>query len=155
MGLIKAALGTLGGTLANQWKDYFYCEAMPPEVLAVKGKKRESGRSSNTKGDANIISDGSVIAVATGQCMILVVQGKVTEVCAEPGEFTYEASSAPSLFTGDLKESMQNTLVDMMKRFSFGGEAALDQRTELETATHFLDNRIALEGFNHGREGSG
>ena len=86
MGLIKAGIGALGGTLADQWKEFFYCESMPKEVLVTKGQKRVSGRSSNTKGNDNIISNGSGIAVADGQCMIIVEQGKIVEVCAEPGE---------------------------------------------------------------------
>ena len=106
MGLIKAALGSAGGVMADQWKEYFYCEAIPATVLAVKGRKRASGRSSNTKGSDNIITSGSVIAVADGQCMMIVEQGKVVEVCAEPGEFTFDASTEPSIFSGDLGESI-------------------------------------------------
>ena len=87
MGLIKAGAGALGGTLADQWKEFFYCEAMEKNVMVTKGKKRTSSRSSNTKGSDNVISNGSVIAVADGQCMMIVEQGKVVEVCAEPGEF--------------------------------------------------------------------
>ena len=89
MGLIKAGLGAVSGVLADQWKEYFYCESIPADVLAVKGRKKVSGRTSNYKGDENIITDGSVIAVADGQCMLIVEQGKVVEVCAEPGEYTY------------------------------------------------------------------
>ena len=100
MGLIKAGAGSLGGTLADQWKEFFYCDALSPEVLAVKGQKRVSGRSSNTKGSDNIISNGSVIAVADGQCMMIVEQGKVVEFCAEPGQFVFDASTEPSIFTG-------------------------------------------------------
>ena len=74
MGLIKAGMGALGGTLADQWKEFFYCESMPKEVLVTKGQKRTTGRSSNTKGNDNIISNGSGIAVADGQCMIIVEQ---------------------------------------------------------------------------------
>lgn len=106
MGPIKAALGSVGGVMADQWKEYFYCEAIPATVLAVKGRKRASGRSSNTKGSDNIITSGSVIAVADGQCMMIVEQGKVVEVCAEPGEFTFDASTEPSIFSGDLGESI-------------------------------------------------
>ena len=95
MGLIKAAFGSAGGVLADQWKEYFYCEALPADVLVVKGQKRASGRSSNTKGSDNIISNGSVIAVADGQCMMIVEQGKVVDVCAEPGEYT--STPPPSL----------------------------------------------------------
>ena len=89
MGLIKAIAGAAGGVLSDQWKEYFYCEAIPADVLVVKGQKRVSGRSSN-RGADNIISDGSVIAVADGQCMIIVEQGKVVDICAEPGEYTYD-----------------------------------------------------------------
>ena len=96
MGLIKAALGAAGGVMADQWKEFFYCEAIPADVLAVKGKKKATGRSSNTKGDDNIITNGSVIAVANGQCMLIVEQGKVVDMCAEPGEYTYDTGSAPA-----------------------------------------------------------
>ena len=94
MGLIKAALGAAGGVLADQWKEYFYCEAIPSDVLAVKGRKKATGRSSNKHGDDNIITNGSVIAIADGQCMLIVEQGKVVDVCAEPGEYTYDMGTA-------------------------------------------------------------
>lgn len=117
MGLIKAGMGAVGGTLADQWKEFFYCESMPKEVLVTKGQKRVTGRSSNTKGNDNIISNGSGIAVADGQCMIIVEQGKVVEVCAEPGEFTYDTSSEPSIFAGNLGESIKETFKTVGKRF--------------------------------------
>ena len=128
MGLIKAAAGATGGVLADQWKEYFYCEAIPADTLAVKGKKKVTGRSSNTKGDENIITTGSVIAVADGQCMLIVEQGKVAEVCAEPGEFVYDASTEPSVFAGKLGESIGRVFKNIGKRFTFGGEAPKDQR---------------------------
>lgn len=128
MGLIKAALGAAGGVLADQWKEFFYCEAIPADVLAVKGKKKVTGRSSNSKGDDNIITNGSVIAVADGQCMLIVEQGKVVDVCAEPGEYTYDMSTEPSVFSGDLGESIQSVFLNIGKRFAFGGEAPKDQR---------------------------
>ena len=105
MGLIKAGAGALGGTLADQWKEFFYCDALPNEVLMRKGEKRTSGRSSNTKGNDNIISNGSGIAVADGQCMIIVEQGKIVDVCAEPGEYTYDTSTEPSIFSKHLRRS--------------------------------------------------
>ena len=104
MGLIKAALGAAGGTLADQWKEFFYCDAIDNDVLAVKGQKRTSKRSSNTKGSDNIITTGSGIAVADGQCMMIVEQGKIVDICAEPGEYTYDASTEPSIFSGNLGE---------------------------------------------------
>ena len=99
MGLIKAIAGAAGGVMADQWKEYFYCEAMPANILATKGHKKVTGRSSNYKGDENIITNGSMIAVADGQCMLIVEQGKVVEVCAEPGEFLYDSSTEPSIFS--------------------------------------------------------
>ena len=127
MGLLKALMGSVGGTLADQWKEYFYCDSMPEDVLAVKGKKRVSGRSANREND-NIITNGSVIAVADGQAMMIVDQGKVVEFTAEPGEFTYDASSEPTIFCGDLGSSIMETFKTVGKRFTFGGEKAKDQR---------------------------
>lgn len=142
MGLIKATLGAAGGVLADQWKDYFYCEAIPVDVLAVKGQKRASGRSSNTKGSDNIISDGSVIAVADGQCMLIVEQGKVVDVCAEPGEYTYDATTEPSIFTGGLNgESIMAVLSNVGKRFTFGGEAPMDQRIYYFNTKELIGNK--------------
>lgn len=128
MGLMKAAFGAAGGVLADQWKEFFYCEAIPADVLAVKGKKKVTGRSSNHKGDENIITNGSAIAVADGQCMMIVEQGKVVDVCAEPGEYTYDMSTEPSIFSGDLGDSIKSVFQNIGKRFTFGGEAPKDQR---------------------------
>ena len=128
MGLIKAALGSAGGVLADQWKEYFYCDALGADVLAVKGKKRTGSRSSNTKGSDNIITSGSVVAVADGQCMMIVDQGRIAEFCAEPGEFTYDASTEPSVFAGRLGDSIKKTFAAMGRRFTFGGEPPKDQR---------------------------
>lgn len=128
MGLIKAAAGAAGGVLADQWKEFFTCEALPANVLAVKGQKKTTRRSSNTHGDENIITTGSRIAVADGQCMLIVEQGKVVEVCAEPGEYTYDASTEPSIFAGNLGESIGQVFRNIGKRFTFGGEAQKDQR---------------------------
>ena len=128
MGLIRAGMGALGGTLADQWKEFFYCESLGKDVLVTKGQKRTTGRSSNTKGNDNIISNGSGIAVADGQCMLIVEQGRVVEVCAEPGEFTYDTSSEPSIFAGNLGESIRETFKVVGKRFTFGGDTGKDQR---------------------------
>ena len=128
MGLIKAAFGAAGGVMADQWKEFFYCEALPADVLAVKGKKKVTGRSSNPKGDHNIITNCSIIAVANGQCMLIVEQGQIVDMCAEPGEYTYDTSTEPSLFTVDLGESIKGVFQNIGKRFTFGGEAPKDQR---------------------------
>lgn len=141
MGLIKTALGAAGGVLADQWKEYFYCESLPEAVLAVKGKKRVSGRSSNTAGGDNIISNGSVIAVADGQCMLIVEQGKIVDVCAEPGEYTYDISTEPSIFCGDLGTNMKSVFMNIGKRFTFGGEAPKDQRIYYFNTKEIMGNK--------------
>ncbi len=128
MGLIKAFGGALGGTLADQWKEYFYCDSLADNVLVAKGQKRTSRRSSNTKGEDNIISAGSGIAVNEGQCMVIVCQGEVVEFCAEPGEFTYEKTAEPSLFAGNLGKSILGTFATIGRRFSYGGDTGKDQR---------------------------
>ena len=142
MGLIKAGIGALGGTLADQWKEFFYCEAIDKDTLVVKGQKRISGRSSNTKGNDNIISNGSGIAVADGQCMIIVDQGKVVEVCAEPGEFTYDSSTEPSIFTGKLGQSLKETFKTIGKRFTYGGDTGKDQRVYYFNTKELIDNKF-------------
>ena len=128
MGLIKAFSGAVGGTLADQWKEFFYCDSLAENVLVAKGQKRTSRRSSNTKGEDNIISNGSGIAVNEGQCMIIVSQGEVVEFCAEPGAFTYDKSSEPSLFSGNLGKSILDTFKTIGRRFTYGGDTGKDQR---------------------------
>ena len=142
MGLIKAGIGALGGTLADQWKEFFYCEALPDDVLMRKGQKRVSGRSSNTKGNDNIISNGSGIAVADGQCMIIVEQGKIVEVCAEPGEFTYDSSTEPSIFAGKLGTSILDTFKTIGKRFAYGGDTGKDQRVYYFNTKEIMGNKF-------------
>ena len=145
MGLIKAGVGSLGGTLADQWKEFFYCDALSPEVLAVKGQKRVSGRSSNTKGSDNIISNGSVIAVADGQCMMIVEQGKVVEFCAEPGQFVFDASTEPSIFTGSFGKSLLDTFKTVGRRFTFGGDTGKDQRVYYFNTKEIVDNKFGTD----------
>lgn len=141
MGLMKAAIGSAGGALADQWKEYFYCDAIPADILAVKGQHRVSGRSANRKGSENVITTGSVIAVADGQCMIIVDQGKVVEVSAEPGEFTYDASTEPTIFAGDLGDGIQKVFDLIGKRFAFGGEPPKDQRVYYFNLKEIVGNK--------------
>lgn len=141
MGLIRAMGGAVGGTLADQWKEYFYCEAMDADVLVCKGQKRVSGRSSNTKGSDNIITNGSVVAVNEGQCMIIVEQGKVVELCSEPGEFVYDTSTEPSIFDGKLSKSIKEVFATIGKRFTFGGDTAKDQRIYYFNTKEIIGNK--------------
>ena len=132
----------MGGVLADQWKEFFYCEALDMDTLVVKGQKRISGRSSNTKGSDNVISNGSGIAVADGQCMIIVEQGKVVEVCAEPGEYTYDTSTEPSIFAGSFGESLMQTFRTVGKRFTYGGDTGKDQRVYYFNTKEIMGNKF-------------
>ena len=159
MGLIKAALGSVGSVLADQWKEYFYCDSMAANVLVTKGKKRTSSRNSNTKGSDNIISNGSVVAVNEGQCMMIVEQGKIVEFAAEAGEYTWNSSSEPTIFQGGL-EGLEGSWETLKRRFAFGGDTAKDQRvyffnlkelvgnkygTPAPTPFRVVDNNIGLD----------
>ena len=141
MGLIKAITGAAGGVLADQWKEFFYCDSLGADVLCKRGQKKVSGRSSNTKGDESIISNGSIISVADGQCMMIVEQGKVVEVCAEPGEFKWDSSTEPSIFTGRFGQSLAETFKNIGKRFTFGGEAPKDQRVYYFNTKELIGNK--------------
>ena len=132
----------MGGVLADQWKEFFYCDALDMDTLVVKGQKRTSGRSSNTKGSDNVISNGSGIAVADGQCMIIVDQGKVVEVCAEPGEYTYDTSTEPSIFAGNFGESLMQTFRTVGKRFTYGGDTGKDQRVYYFNTKEIMGNKF-------------
>ena len=142
MGLIKAGIGALSSVLADQWKEFFYCDALDMDTLMVKGEKRTGKRSSNTKGSDNIISNGSGIAVADGQCMIIVEQGKVVEVCAEPGEYTYDKSTEPSIFAGKFGESLKETFKLVGKRFTYGGDTGKDQRVYYFNTKEIMGNKF-------------
>lgn len=142
MGLIKAFVGAAEGTLADQWKEFFYCDAMDKSVMVKKGQKRTGVRSSNVHGNDNIISNGSGIAVADGQCMIIVEQGKVVEVCAEPGQFTYDTSTEPSIFSGNLGDSIKASFATVGKRFTFGGDTGKDQRIYYFNTKELIDNKF-------------
>ena len=139
MGLIQAGLSAVNSVLADQWKEYFYCEALDTETLVVKGRKKNTGKSN--KGNDNVISNGSVVAVADGQCMIIVDNGKIAELCAEPGEFRYDASSEPSVFAGDLGSAVKETFKVLGKRFTFGGEIPKDQRVYYFNTKEIVGNK--------------
>ena len=128
--------------MADQWKEFFYCEAMDKEVMVVKGTKRTSSRSSNKRGSDNIITSGSGIAVADGQCMMIVEQGKVVDICADPGEYTYDASTEPSIFAGSLGEGIRRTFQTIGKRFAYGGDTGKDQRVYYFNTKELIDNKF-------------
>jgi len=141
MGLIHAALGAASGVLADQWKEYFYCEALPDDVLMAKGVRKTSPRGTNFKNSENIITDGSIITVADGQCMIIVEQGKVVDLCAEPGEYVYDCKTEPSIFSGDLSAGIKTVFQQIGKRFTFGGIPANDQRVYYFNTRELMGNK--------------
>jgi membrane protease subunit (stomatin/prohibitin family) len=142
MGLIKAALGSVGGVLADQWLEFFYCDSLAEDVMVVKGQKRTSGRSSNTKGEDNIISNGSGIAVADGQCMIVVEQGKILDFCAEPGQYTFDIGGEPSLFAGGgLGQNALASLKSVFDRFKYGGQPGKDTRIYYFNTKELIGNK--------------
>ena len=142
MGIIKAATGAFGGVMADQWKEFFYCDALSRDVLVARGQKRTSGRSSNTKGSDNVITNGSGIAVANGQCMMIVEQGKIVDICAEPGEYIYDTSTEPSIFSGDLGAGLAATFEAIGKRFTYGGDSGKDQRVYYFNTKEIMDNKF-------------
>ena len=142
MGLLRAGAGALGGVLADQWKEFFYCDSLDADTLVAKGEKRTGKRSSNTKGTDNIISNGSVISVNEGQSMIIVESGKIVEFCAEAGEFVYDNSTEPSIFCGSLGESIRKSFAEVGKRFTFGGEPGKDQRVYYFNTKEITGNKF-------------
>ncbi len=142
MGLLKAAGGAIGGVLADQWREFFYCDALPDNVIVKKGQKRTSARSSNVRGEDNIISNGSIITVNNGQCMIIVEQGRIVEFCADPGEYVYDMSTEPSLFYGPLGKNIVGTFKRIGQRFTFGGDTGKDQRVYYFNLKEMMNNRF-------------
>lgn len=146
MGLIRAAKGAAGGVFGDQWKEYFYCGSMSSDTLVSKSRKKTSRRSSNRHGSENIISNGSVIAVNDGQCMIIVEQGKVVDVCVEPGEYVYDSFTEPSLFCSDLEDGIVQVFDQIGKRFGFGGETPEDQRVYFINTKELTGNKYGTPG---------
>lgn len=146
MGLIRAAKGAAGGVFGDQWKEYFYCESMSSDTLVSKARKKTSRRSSNRHVSENVISNGSVIAVNDGQCMIIVEQGKVVDVCAEPGEYVYDSFTEPSLFCSNLEDGIVQVFDQIGKRFGFGGETPEDQRVYFINTKELTGNKYGTPG---------
>ncbi len=141
MGLIKAAFGSTNGVLADQWREFFYCDSMASNVLVTKGQKRTSKRSSNKKGDENIISNGAVIAVNEGQCMMIVEQGQIVEFSAEAGEFTWDASTESTIFYGGFGKGLKGSWENLKRRFTFGADTGKDQRIYFFNTKELVGNK--------------
>jgi len=142
MGLLTAAAAAARGVLADQWLEFFYCEALPEDVLAVKGRKRINSRGQNTAGSDNVISDGSIIAVADGQCMIIVEQGRILDICAEPGEYVFDVAGEPTVFGGGaFADNVLDSLKSAWERFKFGGQPGKDTRVYYFNTKEIIGNK--------------
>ena len=124
MGFIKAFAGSVSGELANQWKEFYVCDSLPSQVIIKRASHKVSGRSANKKADVDDISKGSTVIVNEGQCAILVSQGKILDVAAEPGAYTWNDGTSPSFFSGTISEVIKKG----WERFSYGGENPVQQR---------------------------
>ncbi len=141
MGLIKAIATAASGVAKDQWKEFFYCDSIDNDVLMVRGKKR-TGKGSSNKGNDNIITKGSGIAVADGQAMLIVDQGRVVEFCAEPGEFTYDSDAEPSVFAGNLGQGIKESFKQIAKRFTYGGDTGRETRVYYINTKELIGNKF-------------
>ncbi|MDO4331530.1 MAG: SPFH domain-containing protein [Eubacteriales bacterium] len=141
MGILQVGIGAAKSVLADQWREYFYCPSLEADVLVKKGETRKSKRGFNTKGSDNLITNGSIIAVNEGQCMIIVDQGAIVEVCAEAGEFVYDTSTEPSIFYGNLSTGMKESFKQFGRRVSMGGDTGKDQRVYFFNTKEIMGNR--------------
>ena len=145
MGLMKAISGAIRSELADQWKEFIYCDSMAANVLMTKGvRKNDTTRfgSSNTKGSENIITKGSVIAVNEGQAMLIVEQGKIIDFTCEAGAYTFDSSTEPSMFAGSFGEGLRDTFRAIGARFTFGGDTGRDQRVYYINTKEILGNKF-------------
>ncbi|MBO4901325.1 MAG: SPFH domain-containing protein [Lachnospiraceae bacterium] len=125
MGILKALAASVTSEAADQWKEFFYCESIPAELIMVRAYRQQSAQSAN-KGNPDIITDGSVIAVADGECAIVVSNGKVVSVFRDAGENIFHSGETYGVFSGS---SVKQLGKELGRRISFGGDApALKQR---------------------------
>lgn len=142
MGLIRAIIDSAKGTFAEQWKEYIYCDSLDSDILVKKGQRRGRG---NNKGSDNIITDGSMVVVNEGQCMMIVEQGKVVDLCASAGAYKYDSSTEPSIFTGDLSDGIAAVFESIGKRFSYGGDISNDQRVYYFNSKEIMGNKYGTQ----------
>lgn len=142
MGLIKAALTAVSSTMADQWLEFYSCESMSADALVVRAKRQTGKRSSNKKGNENVISDGSKIIVNEGQAMIMVDQGMITEIATEAGIYTYNSADSPSIFSSSFGKGLKGTFKDMWDRIKYGGDIAKDQRIYFFNRKELMNNNF-------------
>ena len=135
MGLITAFVGGMSNAFKDQWKEFFYCDAMPDNALIVRGQVQNS---KNNKGGDNVITNGSKVVVADGQCAIIVEDGRIVEICAEPGGYTYNNTVAPTVFENGFFKGLAASFKKGIENFSYGGSQNNYQRI------YYFNTRIIL-----------
>lgn len=141
LAIIDALKNTVDSQLGDQWREYFYCDSLENNVLMTKGKRRVNNqKTSNKHGMDNVITNGSIIAVNEGQCMIIVEDGRIAEFCAEPGQFIYDSSTESTILYGNFKENVSKTWETFKKRASFGGDTGTDQRIYFFNTKEIMKN---------------
>lgn len=141
MGLIRAFGSAASGELADQYLEYFVCDSLSEDILVARGVRKDSGRSTN-KGNPEVISNGSGVVVSDGQCALIVAQGAIAEVCAEPGVYTYDASTESSIFSGGLGKGIKESFKQFGRRFAHGGEVPTDQRIYYVNIKEIMNNKF-------------
>ena len=126
MGLIKALSNATTTALGDQFKEFVNCPTIEKNVLVQRGIV--SHGEGNKKPSEGVISNGSTIVVPQGMAMMIIDNGEIKEFTADPGTFYFDTSSEPSIFTGNLGESIIETFKTIGKRFTYGGQTAKDQR---------------------------
>lgn len=121
MGLIKAVLKSASSVISDTWKDYFVCDSLDNDTLMTRGVKKGGSKSDE------VITNGSGIVVQDGQCALIVDEGQILEVAAEPGSYTFDTTKSPSVFDGGFA-GIRNSFAEMVERFTFNGETAKNQR---------------------------
>ena len=119
MGIIKSAVHSAGSMAGDQWKEFFYCDAIPADTIMVRGFKRDTERSVN-QGNDEVITDGSIIAVADGEFALVVSGGKAVAEYKEPGEHVFSSGQTVSIFSGATLSSIGK---EFGRRVAFGGDA--------------------------------
>ena len=140
MGLIKAAISAGSSTLADQWLEYVYCERMEDNVLMRRGVPKKGG--SNTKGNENIITNGSKIVVGEDQFLVVVADGKIIDFTAEAGYYTFDQGTEPSMFYGGFGKGLINSFKKFGERFTTGGVAPHDQRVYFINTRYIKGNKF-------------
>ena len=148
MGLIRALAAGASTVMADQWREYFTCDALSGDVLVAKGQFKTKKRGlfgARNKATEDIISNGSVISVNEGQVALIVSDGKIVDFCAEAGYYKWDDSTEPSMLAGEFFRGLIDTFKRIGYRFTFGGDAGAQQRVYYVNVKEILDNKFGTQ----------